>query len=97
MEMNENDSYIQTPFPDSYWVIPGRLLAGEYPGTSEEHSARKKLVSLLHCGVNALLNLTEEGELVDYSIWLKEEAADFGLEVEYRRMPIRDFFDSQRG
>ncbi len=91
MEMNESNSYIQTPFPDSYWVIPGRLLAGEYPGTSEEHSARKKLVSLLHCGVNALLNLTEEGELVDYSIWLKEEAADFGLEVEYRRMPIRDF------
>ncbi len=80
-----------TPFPDSYWVIPGRLLAGEYPGALEEHTARKKLIGLLHCGVNAILNLTEEGELLDYTPWLREEADDFGLDVEIKRMPIRDF------
>ncbi|GAP10309.1 predicted protein-tyrosine phosphatase [Bellilinea caldifistulae] len=91
MEGNGSVVKFQLPFPDSYWVIPGRLLAGEYPGAIEEHSARKKLVSLLHCGVNAVLNLTEEGELVDYASWLMEEAADFGLDVEIRRMPIRDF------
>lgn len=91
MEDSEGDSKLQIPFPDSYWVIPGRLLAGEYPGAVEEHTARKKLVSLLHCGINAILNLTEEGELVDYVPWLMEEAADFGLDVEVKRLPIRDF------
>ncbi len=91
--MEEDGSLLrnQTPFPDSYWVIPGRLLAGEYPGALEEHTARKKLISLLHCGVNAILNLTEEGELLDYTPWLREEADDFGLDVEIKRMPIRDF------
>lgn len=91
MELNESNPDIKTPFAESYWVIPGRLLAGEYPATTEEHSSRKRLVSLLHCGVNAVLNLTEEGERVDYSAWLMEEAADFGLDVEYKRMPIQDF------
>ena len=26
----------QPPIPDSYWVVPGRLLAGEYPGARSE-------------------------------------------------------------
>jgi predicted protein tyrosine phosphatase len=91
MEHDDRNFQAQLPFPDSYWVIPGRLLAGEYPGAAEEHAARKKLVSLLHCGINAILNFTEEDELVDYDAWLKDEAADFGLEVEVKRMPIRDF------
>ena len=67
MEYDDRNFQAQLPFPDSYWVIPGRLLAGEYPGAAEEHAARKKLVSLLHCGINAILNLTEEDELVDYN------------------------------
>jgi hypothetical protein len=27
------------PIPDSYWVMPGRLLAGEYPGHKDEAQA----------------------------------------------------------
>ncbi len=91
MQPNEIDSNFPIPFPESYWVIPGRLLAGEYPGAIEEHVARKKLIGLLHCGIDAIVNLTEEGELVDYHDWLREEAADFGLDIQIRRMPIRDF------
>jgi hypothetical protein len=30
------------PTPDAYWVIPGRLLAGEYPGHKEE--AQRQMV-----------------------------------------------------
>ena len=29
--------------PDCYWVEPDRLLAGEYPGSSVESTARAKL------------------------------------------------------
>lgn len=89
---NENSTTnLPVPFPDSYWVMPGKLLAGEYPGAMEEHTARKKLIRLLQSGVNAILNLTEEGELVEYHPWLQEEAADLGLEVDFKRMPVVDF------
>ena len=88
---SDNEALQPVPFADSYWVIPGRLLAGEYPGAIEERNARKKLLSLLQSGINAALDLTEEGELMSYQEFWREEAAECGLEVLYRRMPIRDF------
>ncbi len=90
--MNLEDQTVSpaTPFADSYWVIPGRLLAGEYPGAIEELPARKKLLSLLQSGIRAIINLTEAGELVDYHAWLEEEAEECGVGCEVRRMPIAD-------
>jgi predicted protein tyrosine phosphatase len=41
-----------TPPPDSYWVEPGRLLAGAHP-----HSRRELLLDV---GVTAFVDLTEE-------------------------------------
>lgn len=35
-------SPLPLPTPDAYWVIPGRLLAGEYPGHKEE--AQRQMV-----------------------------------------------------
>ena len=40
------------PFPRSYWVEPGRLLAGFYPGDSDPVEAEYKLQALLDCGVS---------------------------------------------
>lgn len=91
MTTQENPPSPPSPFPDSYWVIPGRLLAGEYPGAAEELPARKRLLSLLQCGIRAVVNLTQDGELLDYCAWLEAEAAECGLTCEVRRMPIRDF------
>lgn len=34
---------IHRPIPDSYWVVPGKLLAGEYPGSKTDKVARHKL------------------------------------------------------
>jgi protein-tyrosine phosphatase len=79
------------PFPDSFWVDPGRLLAGEYPGAPEEEMARKKLRSLLQSGVDFCIDLTEKGALVPYESWWRSEAADYLKEAGYLRMPIRDF------
>lgn len=36
-----------TPIPASYWVVPGRLCAGEYPGAGETAKAREKLRQFL--------------------------------------------------
>jgi hypothetical protein len=50
------------PIQGSYWVVPGRLLAGEYPGAADEEFARAKLNRLRDAGIDLFLDLTEEGE-----------------------------------
>ncbi len=62
-----------TPIPDSYWLVPGKLLAGEYPGAQAEAEARMKLRAFLDAGVTCFLDLTEEDEgLRPYSPLLRE-------------------------
>ena len=46
----------------AWWVIPGRLLAGEYPGAKQPGKARRKIQTLLDAGVTSFVNLTEAGE-----------------------------------
>lgn len=41
-----------TPVPDSYWIRPGQLLAGGYPGSSAEAESRLKLRCFLAAEVN---------------------------------------------
>ena len=81
---------MDTPISDSYWVIPGRLLAGAYPGAIDETSARLKLQSILDAGVTAFIDLTEEGELNAYGSFLPNGVVPGEQSVTHNRMPIRD-------
>jgi hypothetical protein len=54
------------PLPNTYWVIPGRVLAGEYPGNQDDTVARARLSRLHEAGINVFVDLTEDGELVPY-------------------------------
>jgi hypothetical protein len=76
--------------PDCYWVEPGVLLAGEYPGDPSESVARRKLGALIDCGVRTFVDLTEERELHGYDEWLLDEAAQRGVDVAYHRHAVRD-------
>jgi protein-tyrosine phosphatase len=81
------------PIPDSYWIRPGALLAGEYPGAKDEAEARRKLRRLLEAGITFFVDLTEKGEygLNPYATLLLEEAGRFpNQRIEYRRLPIQD-------
>jgi predicted protein tyrosine phosphatase len=80
------------PIADSYWVIPGMLLAGEYPGAYEESEARHKLRVLLDAGMREFIDLTEAGEygLRPYFPLVQELAAERGIAVAHRRMSIQD-------
>jgi hypothetical protein len=81
----------ERPIPDSYWVRPGRLLAGEYPGSRSDEKAQQKLRQLLEAGVTFFLDLTEVEEgLKPYVPLLQEEVAALGRSVAHPRMPIRD-------
>lgn len=50
------------PLPNSYWVEPGRLLAGEYPAGGSLAETTDRLQKLLAAGVTLFLDLTADGE-----------------------------------
>ncbi|HKE95834.1 MAG TPA: ADP-ribosylglycohydrolase family protein, partial [Povalibacter sp.] len=77
----------QPPVPNSYWVEPGRLLAGEYPGSSSRAEALDRIQRLLRAGINTFIDLTEEGELPPYLPLLP---ADAQARIEHHRWPIVD-------
>lgn len=80
------------PIQDSYWVIPGKLLAGEYPGGGRENATRARLRWLLEQHVTVFLDLTEgEAEgLAPYSDWLTIEAQTRGQPAAHVSFPIPD-------
>ncbi len=64
------------PLRNTYWVEPGRLLAGDYPA--------RNIPALIDAGVTFFLDLTEEGEELPY-VWRLPAG------VVYKRMPVPDF------
>lgn len=79
------------PIPDSYWLVPGMLLAGEYPGTHGEAETRNKLAKFLDAGIRTFINLTEQHELSSYEHTLQSLAAERGIETTHIRQSIRDY------
>jgi protein-tyrosine phosphatase len=71
------------PFPNSYWVFPGRLLAGEHPSSGAEGEIATRLQRLTGAGIDCYIDLTEEGEQPDYRRLLPRHA-------EYLRSAIAD-------
>jgi hypothetical protein len=61
------------PDPNTYWVVTGKLLAGEYPGDRDPEEAGSRLRRFLAAGVCHFIDLTEAGELTPYDL-LTEEA-----------------------
>ena len=62
--MQSND-HPPRPIDHCYWVVPGKLLAGEYPRTPYEESSREKLARLTDAGVTAFIDLTEADEFLE--------------------------------
>ncbi len=88
----EPDHDAPAPTHDAYWVSPGRVLAGPYPGAKYGVEATGKLNDFLDLGVTCFIDLTEEGEakLEPYAAVLRRLADRRGIEVSHLRMPIRD-------
>jgi hypothetical protein len=84
------------PFDRSYWVLPGKLLAGAYPGDPYEERIKEKLRLFLDGGIRCFVDLTSPedenlyGEaMVPYRDWIAEACAGH-CKVHYHRMPITD-------
>jgi ADP-ribosylglycohydrolase len=74
------------PLANSYWVEPGKLLAGEYPGAKSRGETSDRLNRLLEAGIDSFVDLTQAGELPAYDAVLKEQDPA----CEYARFPILD-------
>ena len=70
------------PITNCYWVVCGKLLAGEYPRNFDDPTSREKVASLADAGVNVFIDLTEDGELFSYRQWLGT--------ATHSRFPIKD-------
>jgi hypothetical protein len=85
------------PFARSFWVAPGKLLAGYYPGDLDPAQELVKLRALLAAGVRSFVDLTHELDrdhrgqpLAPYTAALAEVATEQGATWWYRRCPIVD-------
>ena len=61
MGVQEGGNDPPRPIDMCYWVVPGKLLAGEYPRNLDEPSSIEKLARLTEAGVSAFIDLTEDG------------------------------------
>lgn len=71
------------PWPNSYWVLAGRMLAGEYPAVADAAATRERLERLLALGIDCIVDLTAADELPAYDDLLPPE-------VTHHRLSIRD-------
>ena len=85
------------PFPRSYWVVPGKVCAGTYPGDPDMEAMEIKLKGLIDCGVRHIVNLMETSELdhngrpfIDYMDMLELLGNRKGARMTSCRFPIRD-------
>lgn len=79
------------PHANCYWAIPGRLMAGEYPGAYHPDIARLRLQEHLAAGITCFLDLTHPRDsLTPYASILQELVDLTQRQATYRRLPIRD-------
>lgn len=99
LTMSDKDGTVPVPVPfaHSYWVVPGKFLAGYYPGDTDPEEALKKLKGLLHAGIRHVINLMEEDErdmfmrpFIPYQEIFRRLAREMACTVTCVSMPIRD-------
>jgi ADP-ribosylglycohydrolase len=85
------------PLKRSYWVDPGKFLAGAYPGDLIREMTEEKLRWLLWAGIRCFVNLTTPHDcdfrgkaLIPYRAAAEKVAAAIGIQIFYHRRPIMD-------
>ena len=79
------------PLANSYWVLPGRFAAGEYPGALDATEAAARLRILVEAGIDHFIDLTEPVDgLEPYHEIARSEAHRLDRRVVHERHPIVD-------
>ena len=84
---------MRRPLANSYWVLPGTLLAGEYPSGDQPAETQKRLRRLLEAGIDTFIDLTQAGERPEYQTllpphvrYLRSGITDTRVPAELRQM-----------
>ncbi len=89
----KGSDFSPAPLANSFWIEPGRLLAGEYPGavtnTPDSAQTQVRLAQLINAGISYFIDLTQAGELAPYD-HLLPQVRDDGRYLIYVRKSIRD-------
>ena len=64
---------IKQPLQNSYWIVPGLFLAGEYPRTKDLAPSVARLEAMVSAGITYFIDLTtSEDQLEPYDDLLRE-------------------------
>jgi hypothetical protein len=53
---------LKVPFNRQYWFVPGKLLAGRYPGSEDSMEEERNLKGLIQAGIRHVISLMETQE-----------------------------------
>jgi len=88
---------MQVPFDRSYWVVPGKFLAGCYPGSKDKKESESRLAALVQIGIKHVISLMEPGEydqlgkpFAPYVDQMEAIAQSLKRSVTFDQLPIKD-------
>ena len=89
---------LKVPFNRSYWVVPGKLLAGCYPGSEDPIEEEINLKGLIQAGIRHVISLMEPEEyncpddpFAPYVDDMESIAKNMGITVTFDQISIKDF------
>lgn len=91
-----NGAVTAMPPERSYWLLPGKLLAGCYPSDRDSAERDRKIGRLLDVGIRTFINLCTVGErhlghpLAEYESAVEELSRERGIRTRCLRHPITD-------
>jgi hypothetical protein len=75
----------------AWWVEPGRLLAGEYPGAKTPEKAAVKVGLLVEAGIDSIVDLTTPADgLASYQEALRVASEEASRRIQHFAYPIPD-------
>ena len=89
---------LKIPFNRSYWVVPGKLLAGCYPGLEDPMEEERNLRGLIQAGIRHVISLMEPQEcgrsddpFPPYVDHMETIAETMKISVTFDQISIKDF------
>jgi hypothetical protein len=89
---------LEVPFNRSYWVVPGKLLAGGYPGSEDPIEEKRNLKSLIKSGIRHVISLLGPQEysrpddpFPPYVDHMESIAEKMGITVTFDQISIKYF------
>jgi protein tyrosine phosphatase len=89
---------LKVPFNRSYWVVPGKLLAGGYPGSEDPIEEETNLKGLMQGGIRHVISLMEPQEynspddpFPPYVDHLETISETMKISVTFDQISIKDF------